>query len=317
MPLTIVMYHYVRDLARSRYPRLKALTVEEFRSQLDYLERNHTFVRLSDVLQAREHELPSDAVMLTFDDGYIDHYRTVFPLLEERGIQGLFFPVAKPILEHRVLDVNKVHFILSVVEDTRPLVDAVFNAVEENRASMNLAAPSEYWDRCARPSRFDCAEVVFLKRMLQRHLPEALRAQVADRLFRKYVTADEAAFSHELYMTVEQLRTMVRCGMYVGCHSYSHYWMDSLSASQQREDIRKSLQFLVLAGSPVRNWVMCYPYGACDDSLVRILRDNGCALGLTTRSAAAEMRQEDPLRLPRFDTTELSGAHTRVLQHTA
>jgi hypothetical protein len=38
--LTIVMYHFVRDLARSRYPAIKALTVDAFRGQLDYLARH-------------------------------------------------------------------------------------------------------------------------------------------------------------------------------------------------------------------------------------------------------------------------------------
>lgn len=37
------------------------------------------------------YELPDNAVLLTFDDGYIDHYTNVFPILNENGIQGSFF----------------------------------------------------------------------------------------------------------------------------------------------------------------------------------------------------------------------------------
>ena len=32
----------------------------------------------------------SDKVLLTFDDGLLDHYQNVFPILNERNIKGLF-----------------------------------------------------------------------------------------------------------------------------------------------------------------------------------------------------------------------------------
>jgi hypothetical protein len=35
--LTVVMYHYVRDLPRSRYPRIKGLQTSGFDAQLDHL----------------------------------------------------------------------------------------------------------------------------------------------------------------------------------------------------------------------------------------------------------------------------------------
>ena len=36
--LTIVMYHYVRDLAGSRYPEIKGRTIEEFESEAFHKE---------------------------------------------------------------------------------------------------------------------------------------------------------------------------------------------------------------------------------------------------------------------------------------
>jgi hypothetical protein len=64
--------------------------------------------------------LPERALLLTFDDGYADHYQTVFPLLDRLGLQGSFFPPARAILERRVLDVNKIHFLLAGVADDAP-----------------------------------------------------------------------------------------------------------------------------------------------------------------------------------------------------
>ena len=97
--LTVIMYHYVRELPYTRYPEIKALLTTEFKEQLAYLKKHYTFVTVSDCLSAlqNEHDLPSDACLLTFDDGYIDHFITVFPILEENEIQGCFFPPAKAI----------------------------------------------------------------------------------------------------------------------------------------------------------------------------------------------------------------------------
>ena len=50
--VTIVMYHYVRDLARSRFPSIKGLSVEGFRRQLDYIQTHYVPVGVEDLLEA-------------------------------------------------------------------------------------------------------------------------------------------------------------------------------------------------------------------------------------------------------------------------
>ena len=80
--LKIIMYHYVRDLERSRYPRIRGRRIAEFRNQLDYIARHLNPVTAQQVIAASrgQNDLPQNAVWLTFDDGYLDHYLTVFPV---------------------------------------------------------------------------------------------------------------------------------------------------------------------------------------------------------------------------------------------
>lgn len=307
MTLSIIMYHYVRDLPRTRYPEIKGLTLEGFREQLDYMSCHYNFIGAGDLISAiRDPDitLPPRSVLLTFDDGYADHYQTVFPILHERGIQGLFFPPAAPSLEGRVLDVNKIHFTLAAQLDTRLLVDTILASINEHRAEFELREPDEYWQTYAQASRYDPPETVFVKRMLQRGLPEKLRSRLANDLFSAYVSADEAAFAAELYMSTDQLRMMTRCGMYVGPHGHDHYWLDHLTQEEQEKEIRRSLDFMHQLGAPTRDWIMCYPYGAHDAGLLDVLRQYGCAAGLTTEHDLADCA-ESPLTLPRLDTTDL------------
>jgi len=312
MPLTFVMYHYVRDLKRSRYPEIKGLTTEEFSGQLGWLSQRYRFLTWRELVALRKGELaeaPANAAVLTFDDGYIDHFHTVFPMLHQAGIQGLFFAPVKAILERRVLDVNKIHFILSSVPDKGELIAGLKDAIASRRTDYGLATFEEYWAEYGKPSRFDVAEVMFVKRLLQRALPQPVRAKVLDEIFHRFVGVDEATLANELYLTIDQLRMMVRCGMYVGSHGYEHSWMDTLSPAEQDFEIERSLEFLRTVGAPTEDWVMCYPYGATSDSLVALLARRQCALALTTRVGHAADLRSDPYRLPRMDANDFPKAN--------
>lgn len=308
MSLTMVTYHYLRDVAGTRYPGIKARSVSDFRGQLDYLARHYSFVRMEDVVakfsDPKAH-LPNNAVLLTFDDGYSDHFKTVLPILEARGIHGAFFPVAKAVLEGVILEVNKIQFILSLIADPDVLIDELYAALDEARSGFDLADNDAYWRDHGNPSRFDIAQVAFFKRMLQSVLPPDLARRITRAMFAKYVTTDEAAFAVDLYADADQLRAMVEAGMHVGSHAYSHARLGQLSPTEQREEVRRSMEFLSRLGAPTEDWVMCYPHGDCDDSIQMVLAENGCALGLTVKRGLVRFGAENPYLLPRLDTNDI------------
>lgn len=307
--LTIVMYHYVRDLEQSRFPAIKGLRTLEFREQLGYIRAHYQVVTMEDVIgaYAGAGDLPANAMLLTFDDGYADGFQTVFPILEEAGVQGSFFPVVEAVSERRVLDANKIHFILASAADPSALASELLSLLGPYRGAHVLKTDEEYL-RVTAASRWDPAEVIFVKRMLQRDLPEVVRREIVDELFRRYVTSDEQAFARELYMDVQQLRVLIQRGMYVGSHGVTHRWLTALSEAQRLEEISGSLSFLASIGAPTHDWVMCYPYGASDDALLASLRARGCAIGLTTSPNLATP-SHDPLLLPRIDTNDLPKHH--------
>ena len=305
--LSIVMYHYVRDLERTRYPNIKGRRTSEFRSQLEYLRSHYSIVTVEEVVQAQRmgDALPENAALLTFDDGYLEHYTTCFPILFDAGIQGSFFPPVAPVVRSELLDVNRVHFLLAVA-DAAKLAEHIDESIRYYAEAHNLQSPEVYWAEWANSSRFDKAEVIYVKRMLQVALPEVVRNKIAKNLFSRYVSADEASFASELYASEDQFRVMQSSGMYVGAHGDSHYWLDSLRRDDQVKEIKSSLEFLRRVGSPVDDyWVMCYPFGGWDTTLLNSLESYGCALGLTTEPRVAQIGEDNPLLLPRLDTNDL------------
>lgn len=305
--LTIVMYHYIRDFARTRFPGIKGLELSEFRGQLEYLQSNYEIVTIKDVVDAKRsgEDLPQKAALLTFDDGYAEHYQLVFPILFDRGLEGSFFPPVEPIAHAKMLDVNRVHFILASCEDASVLGARIDETVRAEQTRLGLSSVDSYRQQWAHPNRFDTAEVIYVKRMLQTALPEALRNQIARALFAEFVSSDEAAFASELYITPEQVKVMQASGMYFGSHGFSHYWLNQIDRPTQEREVALALDFLREVGSPVDDfWVMCYPFGGWNESLLEVLRDTGCALGLTTEVATANLDRHDALTLPRYDTND-------------
>ncbi len=306
--VTIVMYHYVRDLRHSRFPAIKGLSVDRFCRQLDYIQAHYTPIAAEDLIRAlspAREALPKNAILLTFDDGYSDHFANVFPQLDARGIQACFFPPAQAVLEHKVLDVNKIQFVLAAVPDPASLLDQVFAFLPEFSKEFPVKSKDAYLLAIAEQHRYDPREVTVLKRLLQRELPEPVRAEIVRRLFTEHVTADEQSFASELYMSVEQITCLRRHGMHIGSHGCTHAWLDRLSPEEQVNEVDQSLEFLQTLGIGRDEWTMCYPYGGFNDSLLHVLQARHCRLGFSAQPRIADLDVDDRLTLPRIDTNDL------------
>ena len=305
--LTIVMYHYVRPLAQSAYPRIKGLDTALFDTQLDYLAHYYEPVTMENVLGALkgETELPERAVLLSFDDGYRDHYEEVFPRLEKRGFKGAFYPPAATALDREILDVNKVHFILAAAPDTgmlRQTLDAWIEEEAERTALPSLTALSAEYEK---PFGYDDAETIYIKRLLQHALPEEIRSRLTNRLFAKFVSADEKDFAESLYCNAAELSEMREAGHHIGSHGDRHYWLSRLTPEDQRRDIENSMRLLDVIGASRKDFTFCYPYGDYNEATEAVLEELGCAAALTTKVGLAEITPENALRLPRLDTNHL------------
>jgi peptidoglycan/xylan/chitin deacetylase (PgdA/CDA1 family) len=93
----ILLYHHVGEAAleangdsTSRYN----VTAADFEAQLDLLnELGYHSVGVSRIVAAitRKEPLPERPIAISFDDGWIDQYQTIFPLLVKHGIVGTFY----------------------------------------------------------------------------------------------------------------------------------------------------------------------------------------------------------------------------------
>lgn len=311
--LYISMYHYTRDLIHSRYPNIKGLDVSLFRKQIEYFVNNFNVVTMEQVIDCVKNQsiLPDKALLLTFDDGYIDNYTYAFPILSDYKIQGSFFIPGKTFTTHQLLDVNKIHYVLASANINDLLKDLLeqMNYYRDNNYESNEVLFNKY----AVANRFDHKEIIFVKRMLQTVLPEKTRNIISSNLFKKYVGISEEKLSYELYMTKEQIKVLKDNGMYIGVHGYDHYWLANLPYDEMKNDINLALKSLE---GFIDNdfWVINYPYGNYNNEVIDYAKTKGACIGLTTNVGIVNLDEDDPMKLSRFDCNDFPPKSNNYLE---
>lgn len=89
--LTVLMYH--NTLAPDKRECVYCINQNHLRNDFEYLKINgYNVVSCKDIFKAVDGKknLPENAVLLTFDDGYLNNLKYAAPLLAEYGYSGLF-----------------------------------------------------------------------------------------------------------------------------------------------------------------------------------------------------------------------------------
>ena len=178
----IVMYHYVKNIKKSKYPNLKGLEFSDFKKQIFYLKKNFNILsnnQFIEILNSRK--IPKKkSILLTFDDGYRDHFEYVFPFLKKQDVSAVFYPPIMCVRNKAVLDVNKIHFILAKEENRDKILDLIFLYVKKilNKNPQQIGI-----EKINLLSRYDDKKTILIKRLLQNHLPLPYRKKIVDKIF--------------------------------------------------------------------------------------------------------------------------------------
>lgn len=303
--LTIVMYHYVRDLPRTRFPRIKGVLTEHFRQQVAGLGERYEMATLESALAfvRGDYRPARDLCLLTFDDGLKDHVTDVLPVLAERGLQGVFFLPTACVEERRVPSVHKNHFLMAALEfgEYRDVFLRELNRLSPGTATGVDPATA------ARTYRWDTPEVAAFKFLLNFGVAETVRDTILDSMFARYL-GDEREFARELYLTWEDAGRMQDAGMVLGGHSHRHTALASLDDDRQRDDLTTCTDLLRRRLKSQRLWPFSYPYGrqhTYNAATVRAVRDLGycCAFGT---EVGPNLVGQDVFALRRIDTKDVA-----------
>lgn len=204
----------------------------DFRNQLDIVQKR--FPITTDVGK-------ENTCMLTFDDGYLNFFSTVCPILGAQGIKAYFFIPLSVMLNGRILWVDKIILWLSrVPEMCFEVFGRRFCITDEN-------------------SRRLCKGHILSSIQRNYHL----KGNIVETLDAIYPYANieiaENVFKSR-YATVSsgQIEVMKRQGHFIGCHSFQHDILGRLNDEELDADFRKCAGQV---GKIYNTAMFCYPFG--------------------------------------------------------
>ncbi len=300
----IVMYHYVRNIKKSKYPNLKGLEFSDFRKQIFYLKKNFNILsnnQFIEILNSRK--IPKKkSILLTFDDGYRDHFEYVFPFLKKQDVSAVFYPPIMCVRNKAVLDVNKIHFILAKEENRDKILDLIFLYVKKilNKNPQQIGI-----EKINLLSRYDDKKTILIKRLLQHHLPLPYRKKIVDKIFKHIVNYSEEEFSKILYMNKNNIQELYKNNFSIGSHGYNHYWWKKINKNEQEMEIKNSINYFKKIKVFDKNFSVCYPYGSYNLQTLNLLKKYKIKFALTTRVGSINKKNiKKVYELPRFDTND-------------
>jgi peptidoglycan/xylan/chitin deacetylase (PgdA/CDA1 family)/SAM-dependent methyltransferase len=278
---TVLLYHRVAQPEGD----VHGLAVPEriFRQQLEHLMATRVVLPLDDLV--REAELgkaPSNAVALTFDDGYRDNLDTVAPLLVSLGLPATFFVTTQAFEGQTEYWWDALERAL-LGSATLPLTLDVTIAGERRV----FATASE----ADRKQSHDVLHKLLVKASLQdreMHLARILQSAGAP------ATGFQAPLltAHE----VQRLASLPGCA--IGTHTAHHLALGHQSAAVVGRELEDSCNVLEsLLKRPVT--ALAYPYGDYTSETVEVVRAASLQIGATCDAPGAV--PFDRLKVPRLE----------------
>lgn len=293
------MYHYVRDLKKSKFPKIKGLDYSDFVSQINFLKGRYRILSMEEFIN-NDFDKTKKNCLLTFDDGYIDHYDFVFPTLIDKNIKGSFFTPVDTIIDNTLLDVNLIHLILASGEESKILDRLIYHY-----GKMELETPIvNYIQSINTDSRYDTETTIIIKRLLQSVLPFEIRTNICRHLLIDFLDESEKELAKSFYLSKQNIREMISEGMHFGSHGKSHFWFSSLKKSEQEEEIKSSIEFLSSLYSVDFDLTMCYPYGDYNNETLDLLKKYNFQVAVTTEPRTFHPERDNLLEIPRWDTND-------------
>lgn len=297
------MYHYVRDIKNSKYKNIKGLEIKKFENQINFFLKKFNIINHNDLneILLKKKKFRKPCLLLTFDDGYSDHYEYVFPYLKKKKISACFYPPTIIFKEKKLLDVNKIHFILEKNININIIINEIKNyLVTNSNINPNIVEKNNINLKCD----YDDRSTVLIKRLLQYYIPEEIRKKLINYLFNRITNLNDKVLANELYMKKENMIEMIKEGMCFGSHGYSHSWLTSLTNKKVENEIIKSNNFLKKL--KIKNLSICYPHGGFNDNIIKIVKKYDYQFGLTSNKGLVDLDKKfNKLKLPRIDIADI------------
>lgn len=243
-----------------------ANTIEVFSKQMECLASHFNICSLEDIVERLKiKDVPDNAVVITFDDGYRDIYLNAFPILKRLSIPATIFLATGSIDSRKILWYDKV---FSAFRETQePFLEGYGN----NAKRYTLGTLEE---------KLVAQEEVLL---FLRSISDSEKSFWINLLIEKLRVEDRKE-APDLMLTWEDVQVMYKSGISFGAHTVTHPILSRISNDKARAEIYESKEIIEeKLGTTVKTFA--YPNGGKEDFnevTKKILKDAGYTCAVTT-----------------------------------
>jgi peptidoglycan/xylan/chitin deacetylase (PgdA/CDA1 family) len=230
-----------------------------------YVQQNFTVLSFDELADRHRlgQPLPSNAAVITFDDGYEDNYKIAYPIISQKNLPATIFLTTGLMGTRHIMWWDEVAALLQTTQTSSVLVQGLGELKLETSRDRLRAREK-------------------LRRYFK-SLSEEERRRIQDTLRLELSHSESPTLRAPMYLDWDQVREMHQNGISFGAHTQTHPILTKVPIRQAEYEIlasKKAIQAEI--GEPVR--LFAYPNGKQGDFNARtreLLDRNGFIAAVT------------------------------------
>lgn len=289
--LRVLAYHRIdaQQTDDPYYPGLISTSPAQFAMQMDAVERSHYVCTMAEVVAASNGDLslPSNSVLLTFDDATTDFARHAWPVLKARGLSAtIFVPTAYP-------DNPDMHFWW----------DRLYRAVLLSPDRTQIPTPNGTVVTLNSPRQ---RQRTF--RLLKEYLKTIPHSQFQS-LMTTIISAGAVADpTHNNVLSWDELRSLAAEGVTLAPHTHTHPMLNQLPDDDICHELTTSLAVLRKQIASDVSQTLAYPAGGVSAAVISAMDAAGFDLAFSTQRGVNAQTFHTPFEMRRINV----GASTTI-----
>jgi peptidoglycan/xylan/chitin deacetylase (PgdA/CDA1 family) len=282
--LRILCYHRVcyRDESHVFDQGVVTATVLEFRKQIDFLRRYFHFTTFAEISQnAAIGSMPQRPLILTFDDGYIDNYSHVFPILKTLGIPATIFLATGFINTQKLFWWDQIWYFVKLSDEQN-----LYLTWGDIRLEYEISSPHL--------KRFAAKELITFAKRFSHETRQCLIDYIREQL---KIPSSFISPARAL-LTWDEINEMRQNNIEFGGHTRNHSILLNMSMDKAEQEISSSM-IDIRKHTGEYPLAFAYPNGDHDDTSVRAVDKSGFKYACTLNKGVNDSRS-NPFTLKRI-----------------
>ena len=237
----IIYYHVVSNVRKSY--QFGHLSVSDFDSQIDFFKKRYKIISLKEAVNRSKNGLSlSNHLSITTDDGFIENFTNIAPILLKKKVTATFFLIENCIDNLDLMWRNKLLYIVNKCDKN---LELLAESVESEFGIKPIKKSESLLDWSERTWPMD------MKDIISNFLWEISDLENLDNFLEKQTP----------YMSTNQIRVLLNNGFDIGIHTKSHPFCNKLEFDVLNEEIIASSRRLGKKFNRKVNFAS-YPFGA-------------------------------------------------------